>query len=102
MWRGLYESAEAEAIKENALIRLAQLDALDVLDQLNPIVWRYKGRTGQFPRSWSELINAGVLRGVPQDPTGAPLILDGTNEDVRIARNSKLWPLPEGLEYYGQ
>lgn len=102
LWRGLYENAEAEAIKENALLRLAQLDALDVLDQLNPLVWRYKARTGQFPRNWAELVNAGVLRGIPADPTGLPFVLDAVNEDVRIARESKLLPLPDGLEYYGQ
>lgn len=100
LWRQLYETAEISAIKENALVRLAQLDALDGIDVLNPIVWRYKGRTGHFPASWAELIAAGVLRRVPADPAGVPFVLDTVNEDVRISEKSPLWPLPEGLGPY--
>jgi len=102
LWRELYENAEAEAIKESALVRLAQLDAFDQIDQLNELVWRYKGRTGRFPESWAELITRGVLRNVPQDPTGVPYTLDLANEDVRIARTSELWLVPEGMEGYRQ
>jgi tetratricopeptide (TPR) repeat protein len=98
LWRQLYDSAEVEWLKRAAEIRLAQIDALDQIDQLNMMVWRYKARKQQFPASWQELVLSGVLRGVPVDPSGAPYVLDRTNEDVRLSQQSPLWPLPTGLE----
>jgi tetratricopeptide (TPR) repeat protein len=100
LWRHLYEDAESDALKENALIRLAQLDAFDAIDQLNPIVRRHKEKTGRFPATWAELITARVLRDIPRDPTGTPYFLDSVNEDVRISSTSKLLPLAKGNEAY--
>ena len=102
LWRELYENTEAETIKENALVRLAQLDALDQIDRLNDLVWRYTLRTGRFPESWDELIGARVLERVPQDPTGIAYALNAENQDVRIARSSRLWGVPAGMEGYQQ
>jgi hypothetical protein len=51
-----------------------------------------------MPRHWQELIAAGVVRGTPLDPAGVPFVLDSTNEDVRLARESPLWPLPDGYQ----
>jgi tetratricopeptide (TPR) repeat protein len=102
LWSELYEGAENEAIRENAAVRLRQLDTFDILDEVNPILWRYEARTGHFPLSWQELIDAGVLRAVPTDTTGEPLILHTINEDARMSRKSRLWPVPDGMERYGQ
>jgi hypothetical protein len=102
LWQELYEGSENEAIRESAAVRLAQLETFDVLDELNPILWRYEARTGHFPLSWDELIRAGVLRGVPTDTTGEPFILHTINEDARISRKSRLWPVPDGMERYEQ
>jgi hypothetical protein len=98
LWRQLYDSAEVEWLKSAAALRLKQIDALDQIDQLNTIVWRYKARARRFPAAWQELVLAGVLRGVPLDPAGAPYELDRINEDVRLSERSPLWPLPTGLE----
>jgi hypothetical protein len=102
LWQELYEGADAEAIKDSALVRLMQLDAFDAIDELNQIVWRDEAETGSFPSSWGDLIGAGVLGRVPLDPTGVPYVLDLRNEDVRIGRESKLWFVPEGMEDYRQ
>jgi tetratricopeptide (TPR) repeat protein len=102
LWRELYKNADADAIKDAALAHLAQLDAFDQLDQLNQLVWRYKARTGRFPASWGDLTATGVLGGIPQDPTGVPYVLSLQNEDVRIARASELWMVPQGMEHYRQ
>jgi tetratricopeptide (TPR) repeat protein len=98
LWRQLYETAEVDWLKQAADTRLAQLDALDVIDRLNEIVWRYQARAGRFPASWQELAAAGVLRGIPVDPAGVPYVLDQVNEDVQLSQKSPLWPLPTGLE----
>jgi tetratricopeptide (TPR) repeat protein len=102
LWRQLHDGAEAEAIRENALFRLAQLDAFDAIDALNQAVARYQAQAGRFPESWGELIGSGLLRQVPADPAGVPFVLDPANQDVRIARESPLWLVPEGMEDYRQ
>jgi hypothetical protein len=100
LWRELYASAESDELKDTALIRLAQLDAFDMIDELNPMVWRYKVKTGRFPATWEELIAARVLRSIPRDPTGEPYVLDSFQEDVRLAKTSKLLPVDPGSESY--
>jgi hypothetical protein len=102
LWRELYEGTEAEPIRESVLIRLAQLDAFDQIDQLNQIVSRYQASAGRFPESWNALISSSAFERVPLDPTGVPYVLDRSNQDVRIARESQLWPVPEGMEHYRQ
>jgi hypothetical protein len=98
LWQHLHDTAENDWLKDTAEVRIAQLDALDVVDQLNQAVWRYEARTGRFPSSWQELRAAGVLRELPRDPAGVPYVLDQTNEDVQVSRTSPLWPLPTDLE----
>jgi hypothetical protein len=98
LWRHLHDTAEVETLKNEAAIRLAQFDVLDAIDQLNEIVWRYQARTGRFPGSWQELVQARVVRDVPLDAAGVPLVLDLVNEDVRLSKQSPLWPLPEGFD----
>lgn len=99
LWQQLLENAEHDWIKAAATAHLAQFDAMDAIDALNEIVWRFKARTGRMPASWQELVSARALTSIPLDPSGVPFELDPINEDVRLARNSPLWPLPEG---YGQ
>ena len=78
--------------------RLAQCDALDAIDALNEVVWRFKARTGRPASTWEDLISVGVLRRVPTDPAGVPYVLDLVNEAVRLSEKSPLWPLPVGLD----
>jgi hypothetical protein len=98
IWEHMYEGADNDWLRNEARIRLAQFDALDQIDQLNLIVWRYEARMGRFPGSWQHLVDMRVLRGIPVDPAGVPYVLDRINEDVRLSQTSPLWPLPAGLE----
>jgi hypothetical protein len=96
LWQQMLDNAELGWIKTTATAHLAQFDALDAIDQLNQVVWRYEARTGRMPESWEELVRAGVLRAVPVDPAGVTYELDQVNESVTLSRRSPLWPLPEG------
>ncbi len=98
LWRQFAETAEVSSLRDTAKLRIAQLDALDAIDALNTIVWRYEAREGHFPQDWKELQMARVLRGAPADPAGVPFVLDLENEDVRLSEASPLWPLPTGLQ----
>lgn len=98
IWRQMLESADEAWLRDTAQIRLAQFDALDAIDRLNEVLWRYKARTGRVPDSWQSLISARILRGIPTDPTGVPYEIDHAAEIVRLSQHSPLWPLPDGYE----
>jgi len=98
MFARLAESSEQEWIRDNARRSLQQLDAIDVIDrQLQPVVNAYYDRTGAFPASWGDVARAGLLPGVPLDPTGEPYALDPVSGIVDVGNGSDLAPLPAGL-----
>ncbi len=94
MWRQMAEGSDVDWIRRSAEQRLAQLDALDAVDQLSLIVARFQGATGRLPESWGELIAARLLPGVPLDPSGTPFTLDPSNGSIDVSEQSALWPLP--------
>jgi hypothetical protein len=94
LWEQMRDGADQDWLKRTAALRIAQLDAMEALDQLNEIVWRYEARVGRMPRNWQELVAARALRGVPLDPAGVAFELDPVNEDVRLSPSSPLFPLP--------
>ena len=81
-------------IRKTAERRLAQLDAMDALDELQAIVDEYARTHHVFPDGWAALVNAGRLRGVPLDPTRTPYDYDATAHRVRLSVHSPLFPLP--------
>jgi len=93
MWQSIRESAEIDWLRNEADRRLMQLDAADFIDQVQIEVSRARS-AGVVASSWSDLARAGVLRGVPVDPTRVPLEL-GTDGVVRLSRESSLFPLPD-------
>ena len=94
LWRQILESNDAAWLKRNAERSLMQLDALDVLDEINRALGRFTTREGRPPRSWQELIVAERLRGLPLDPTGVPYVMDPATGQITVSRQSQLWPLP--------
>ncbi len=92
LWRQLRES-EAEWLRQIAVFRLRQLDAVDEAARLEQAVNAYARRFGSAPSSWQQMMRAGMLRGVPLDPAGHPYRLDPQG-DVTVDRQSPLWPLP--------
>jgi tetratricopeptide (TPR) repeat protein len=94
LWQQILETADNQWLGNEAARRLVQLDALDQIDQLQAIVAAFTRETGRRPRSWADLVQAGLLRGVPLDPTGISYVLDPQTGAVTVARESKLYPLP--------
>lgn len=94
MWRQFRDSVDEGWFKRNAEMRLVQLDAMDVVDELNRAVERFTTREGRPPRDWRELVVGERLRGIPLDPTGVPYALDPTTGRADVSRESALWPLP--------
>jgi len=96
LWQSLRESADNEWLRTTATFRLAQLDALDAIDQLTAVAAAYRARTGEFPASWGALIRARLLAGMPVDPRGVAYALDAATGAVTLGPDSPLHPLPVG------
>ena len=99
LWQHIYDSAEDDSIKDNALRHLAALQVDETVDYLESLVRRYREATGKLPTSWMALVSAGYLKRVPVDPTGKTykLMADGRVE----VRDPEALPfittgLPEG------
>lgn len=93
MWQSMAQST-IEYQRNHAQRALAQLDALDAIDLLRPIVERFATQSGAPPRDWQALVRAGLLRGIPADPAGVPFKIeaDGT---IDVDPASPLSPLPK-------
>jgi len=94
LWQEMLRNPEAEWIAAQAKFRLAQLDALDQIEALEKVVTAYAKRTGTPPRDWSEVVRAGLLRGIPVDPERHPYRLDPQAGRVELDPKSPLNPLP--------
>lgn len=77
---------------------LAQLNALDAIDQLEAVVGRYRQSTGVLPAGWRDLVLARYLPpGVPVDQTGTPFAYDPASGRISLGKSSELLPLPRAL-----
>jgi hypothetical protein len=94
LWTEVVRNADADWLRVQAEFRLKQLDAMDGIDLMERVVQQYRARTGSLPASWTEMIRAGALRGVPKDPTGTPFQLDPVTGTVTLDQSSSLNPLP--------
>ncbi|MGH9404535.1 MAG: hypothetical protein ACRD3D_01725 [Terriglobia bacterium] len=95
LWSEVYRSAGNQAIRQSALEHLAALQAAEDIRSLDAALNVYKDREGRAAHSFDDLIAAGILSGVPRDPTGIPYALNssGTAElapssriDLRLAQ----------------
>jgi hypothetical protein len=94
LWARLRDSTDTAWIQRTAERSLTQLDALDVIDQLNVAAGRFQAREGRPATSWPELVKGERLPGIPLDPTGTPFALDPATGRVGLSPQSPLWPLP--------
>jgi tetratricopeptide (TPR) repeat protein len=94
MWEQLGETTDNDWLRQTAQLRLMQLDALDQIDDLRRVAAEFVRRTGNQPQSWEQLAGAGLLSGVPVDPTGTPYVLDHATGHISVSGWSKLFPLP--------
>jgi hypothetical protein len=89
VWRRIFEQGEGP-MRNNAAVHLAQLDALDALDNLNEAILAFERRTGVRPAALDEIRGAGY-RGPLADPAGVPFAYDRNGGRATLAQNSPLW-----------
>ncbi len=95
LWQGVYEMTKENSVRDSALKHIASLQADVLMEELDRRVESYREKTGTLPSQWSDLERAGLLRGIPLDPSGAPfkLMPDGT---VQVQDPTKFPFLGEG------
>lgn len=72
LWRSTYETAANDSIRQNALQHLQSMKADAEITSVEDLTEQYRIRTGDYPSRFSDLISAGMLPGIPIDPTGRP------------------------------
>lgn len=95
LFQQILQTAEHEYMKKTAQWRLGQLDVLDLIDQINPVLERYAETTGSGATGWQPLVSGGWLPGVPVDPDGLPLILAPGGLRAALDPRSTFYPLPD-------
>lgn len=76
LWKGVHEMTREEIVRQSALNHIASLQADEQMIELERLIETYRQRTGSIPSHWSDLIQEGLLAGVPRDPTGTPYKLN--------------------------
>ena len=93
LWEQLAKSGD-EWLRDSATRRLQQLDAMDVIAALEPRLRTYHQSHPEVPLTWPALARAGVVPGVPVDPSGTPYLLDAQTGAVTVSPESRIYPLP--------
>jgi hypothetical protein len=96
LWQQIQQSEE-EWLRRSASRALLQLDALDTIDRVEAAARRVQPAAGQR-YSWRLLVEHGVLRGIPLDPTGTPYVIDPDTGRVQVSERSSLFPMPTQQE----
>lgn len=90
----LAQHAPEAWVRASAQRRLAQLAAMAQIDQLEALVPQFQQKMHRNPTGWDDFAAAGLIRGVPVDPAGAPYEYFPASGRVRLDPKSPLAPLP--------
>lgn len=82
LWTTTYQTTKDKQIQRNAIDHLRALRVDEDVTQLEKLVSLYRERTGRLPENIGDLVRAGLIAGLPVDPTGQPykLMPDGRVE----------------------
>lgn len=78
LWEEIYESTANQAMRENAEYALRQIDLDESIRRLDAAVSEYEVRHGVPPARLHDLIGAGLVRAVRDDPFGGRYFLDSS------------------------
>lgn len=93
MWLQLAETAEHQWLRQAAIRGLQQLDAEAHIEILEAQMHKFYDMNGRFPTEWREMMQLGMLRRVPMDPTGTQYVLDPVSGSVNVSPKSTLFPM---------
>ncbi|HWK09001.1 MAG TPA: hypothetical protein VNR64_03050 [Vicinamibacterales bacterium] len=96
LWEQIAKSDE-KWLRDSAVRRLQQLDAMDFMSALESRIRAFHASRPDVPLTWTSLARAGVVPGVPADPSGTPYLLDPRTGEITVSPESGLFPLPGQL-----
>ena len=76
MWSETYRTTHDKMIQANAAAHLRAIQVDDNVTVLENLARAYRERAGRFPQDFSEMVSAGLIRGVPLDPLNHPYKLE--------------------------
>jgi hypothetical protein len=89
IWSNIYNSTPNPAIRKSALQHLEGLQASQDIDLLDQLAEKYRAANGHSPASMQTLVEAGLVRSTPVDPTGLPYIF-GPNGKAQLNPKSEV------------
>jgi hypothetical protein len=98
LWNQVLQDTKDPLIRSNAVQRLASINSDEAVIQLQKRVDAYKLRFGHSPNRMRDLVEAGVLRGIPTDPAGNPYEINSYGEVV-VKDPKKLPFITKGLAH---
>ncbi len=75
LWSQIYQTATDPQVKKNAEEHLKLMQVQLELKEINRLADEFEKQTGHRPGRMSELVQAGLLKGMPRDPEGCPYVL---------------------------
>ena len=76
LWKDILATSTDPTIKKNAETHLQLLKVKEDCRQIDLLSDQYEKRFGRRPKSANDLVQAGLIRGVPIDPLGYPYVFD--------------------------
>jgi hypothetical protein len=70
LWKDIYDSTVDPSVKKNALQHLQLLKATEDCKHIDALASEYARRFGKRPARMNDLVQAGLIRGIPGDPLG--------------------------------
>lgn len=82
MWSATLQTSHDALIRANAAAHLRAIQVDEDVPQLQQLVQTYFNRTGHYPSEFSELVSAGLIKGIPIDPIGHPYRIEAGGKVV--------------------
>ncbi len=82
LWKDIYDSTADPMVKKNALTHMQLLKVKEDCKRLDALADEFEKRFGRRPARISDLAQAGLIRGIPRDPSGYAYVVgkDGKAE----------------------
>ena len=76
LWKDIYATSSDPAIKKNAELHLELLKAKEDCRQIDLLADEYEKRFGHRPKGLNEMVQGGLLQGMPVDTRGYAYVFD--------------------------